>query len=119
MATITLDSIRARIEEKYDATVVELAPGDGVRLLNPLRLPKERRAALKSFDKALSEAEDEEGSLQALRELLKVVAETEEQANRLLNLVDSFGGDSDVVLMEIAESYLNGQQAGEASPSES
>jgi len=109
--TITLDSIREAAEAKYGSTDIEI--GDKtVRLLNPLRLPKERRTALiaaqKQLDAGADAAEVDQEAL--LAESVRLVAATPAQAKTLL---DAVGGDL-AVLAEIFTAYSKGTQVGEA-----
>ncbi|MFD7259319.1 phage tail assembly protein [Streptomyces sp. NPDC059874] len=107
MASYTLDDIRAAAEAKYGATEINF--GDDVcRLLNPLRLPKEKRAELLAIQDQLDgeDADQEEVLVQAIR----LVAESQAAANKLLKVV----GSDLAILAQIFETYGQGTQAGEA-----
>ncbi|WJN62714.1 tail assembly chaperone [Streptomyces phage phiScoe15] len=107
MSSFSLDDIRSAAEAKYGST--DITFGDDVcRLLNPLRLPKEKRAELISIQSKLDgEDVDQE---QVLADAIKLVAESEKAADKLLAAV---GGDL-AVLAQIFEHYGKGTQAGEA-----
>jgi hypothetical protein len=98
MATYTLDDIRAAAEAKY---------GEVARLLNPLRLSKEKRKELGEAQERLSEADDQQA---ALEDLLRLVAENKRAADRLLS---ALGGDLGY-LVSVFDKYTKGTQAGEA-----
>lgn len=107
MASYTLDDIRAAAEAKYGATEINF--GDDVcRLLNPLRLAKEKRAQLLAIQDQLDgeDADQEEVLGQAIR----LVAESQPAANKLLKAV----GSDLAILAEIFETYGKGTQVGEA-----
>ncbi|MER6314623.1 phage tail assembly protein [Streptomyces sp. NPDC001581] len=110
MASYSLDAIRAAAEARYGSTDIEL-DGDTVRLLNPLRLRKEKRAELTQLQDHMSgeDADQEELLSQAIR----LVAEHPKAADKLLTEIN---GDL-AVLAEIFDAYGRGTQAGEASAS--
>jgi hypothetical protein len=115
MANFTLDDIRAAAEAKYGSTDITLPDGFVVRLLNPLRLPKDNRTALL----ALQEAEAEEGTQEKdqeemLRESIRLVADTATGAERLIEHC----GDDLTMLAIVFEKYGEGSQVGEASGSQ-
>lgn len=108
---ITLDDIRAAAEARYGSTDIDLGDGTVVKLLNPLRLPKEKRAKLTGLQDRLGvDGADQEA---LLAEALSTVAESPIKAAKLLKAV---GGDL-AVLASIFEAYSRGTQVGEASPS--
>lgn len=118
MATFTLDSIREAAEKKYGSTDIEMPEGV-CRLLNPLRLPKEKRKALMSIqDRLDTEGKDEDAEEvdqeEVLADAIRLVAEEPEQAERLLAAV----GDDMAMLAEIFSTYTGEAQVGEASASE-
>ncbi|MFF3017116.1 phage tail assembly protein [Streptomyces sp. NPDC057939] len=110
MASYSLDAIRAAAEARYGSTDIEL-DGDTVRLLNPLRLRKEKRTELTQLQDHMSgeDADQEELLSQAIR----LVAEHPKAADKLLTAIN---GDL-AVLAEIFDRYGKGTQAGEASAS--
>ncbi|MFI9205291.1 phage tail assembly protein [Streptomyces sp. NPDC053048] len=110
MASFSLDDIRSAAEAKYGSTDIELGD-DTVRLLNPLRLPKETRTKLAQLQDLMGgeDADQEELLAQAIR----LVAEHAKAADKLLAAV---GGDL-AVLAEIFDAYGRGAQVGEASAS--
>ena len=113
MAHFTLDSIREAADKKYDSTEIELKSGDQVSLLNPLRLPKEKRKQLMKIQDSLDgEDADQED---VLADAIRLVADDEDKANELIKEV---GGDL-AVLAQIFELYTGDVQVGEASASQS
>ncbi|MGW8630607.1 phage tail assembly protein [Streptomyces sp. NPDC055793] len=114
MAQFTLDNIRAAADAKYGSTDIEVDEKTTVHLLNPLRLPKEKRTKLV----ALQDAMDAEGDVdqeELFSEAIRLVADHPKKAEALLTAV---GGDL-AVLAQIFETYGKGTQAGEASASAS
>ena len=112
---ITLDSIRQSIETKYVTYDIDRGGGDIVSLRNPLRMPQSERSALVDIQKAMSDenADTEE----TLREMIRLVAADIHAANRLL--ADIAGPDEMAILTEVITGYMESQEVGEASPSES
>ena len=108
MANFTLDDIRKAADAKYGSTNI-----DGTELVNPLRLTKEKRAALTGLQGKL-DAEDADQE-EILAEALQLVSRTEAQGETLLA---GIGGDL-AVLVSVFEKYMEGAQVGEASPSQS
>lgn len=114
----TLDDIRTAADKKYAAT--EITVGDTVcKLINPLRLPKEKRATLMSIQSELSAGEDEADDaaevdqVEIFSRAIRTVAETDRQADVLLGAV----GDDLAVLAELFQTYGETTQVGEASAS--
>lgn len=112
---ITLDSIRASIEEKYAAFEIE---DIGLSLTNPLRLPKADRAELLKFDERLDEVDDPNEQIALMGDLISLVAKDKVAARAFLKSLQG-DDDADVILLEVVQSYMKAQQVGEASPSES
>jgi hypothetical protein len=111
MASYTLDDIRTAAEAKYGSTDIELGNGDVVRLLNPLRLPKEKRDLLQGLQARMDdENADQEAAMQ---EVIRLAADNTRKAEALLKAI---GGDL-AVLAEIVETYSKSTQVGEASAS--
>lgn len=115
--SFTLDNIREAAEVKYGATEIEV--GDRtIRLLNPLRLSKEKRTALMALqgklDAEAKDGEDAPDQEALLSEAITIVAATAGQAEYLLTEID---GDL-AVLAEVFETYGKGTQLGEASASD-
>lgn len=134
--TITLDSIREDINEKYAHTEVELGAGKVVRLTNPIRLSKAQREEFATLQKRLNDlgqAEDDEAEdgkaseldedqlaeqVDLMRTMLTTVAETPAGGKQLLAAIDGLPeGDRVLAIASIVSQY-QGQQGG-ASPSES
>ncbi|MEU8327309.1 phage tail assembly protein [Micromonospora sp. NPDC048839] len=112
MSTISLDTIRAAAEAKYGSLDIELEDGT-VRLLNPLRLSKENRKALADIQGGINSDESETDQEEMLADALRLVAQSEKHADKLLAAI---GGDL-TVLAEVFENYVKGTSAGEASGS--
>ena len=117
MSKFTLDDIRNAAEAKYGS--MDIPVGDVlVRLLNPLRLTKEKRSALIAAQKDLQV--EEEGDIpdidqvELFQGILRLVAENESQAEVLITAL----GDDLAVLAIVFEMYSKGTQAGEASASQ-
>ena len=112
---ITLDSIRASIEKKYAAFELE---DIGLSLTNPLRLPKDDRAELLAFESQLDEVDDPEEQIALIGQLVTLVAKDKGKARSFLKSLEG-DDDADVILLEIVSQYMEAQEVGEASPSES
>lgn len=112
MSSYTLDDIRAAAEAKYGST--DIAVGETtVRLLNPLRLSKEKRAALTSMQEDNDNQDDADAQEKYLSDAIRLVAENEHQANVLLAAI----GDDLALLAQIFETYTKSTELGEASAS--
>lgn len=117
MAQFTLDDIRAAAERKYGSFDIEIADGEVVRLLNPMRMTKEKRAelarlqkrmeALSSADEADLEDVDEEV---VIEEMLTTVCESPAKAKKLIRAL----GDDLAVKIALFNEYGEQTQAGEA-----
>ena len=116
---ITLQSMRDALEDKYGHTVVSLSETESVTLLNPNRLPPEKRDKLLAFEGLISSVEegDVEAQVALIRDLILTVAETEAAGRKLLKAVDSVPGDATMILTDLLGEYMGAQ--GETSPSES
>lgn len=114
--SFTLDDIREAAEKKYGATTFPDVPGGEVRLVNVLRLSKDKRDALKAVQKRAKEhGDDEDFDVAATyRESIEIVAETAEQASRL---IEEFGEDLGA-LATIFNLYTSETEMGEASASQ-
>jgi hypothetical protein len=115
MATFTLDSIREAAEKKYGSTDIPFGEGKVVRLLNPLRLEKEKRKALMSIQDRLEEEGEEVDQEDVLADAIRLVADDKKMADALLKEI----GDDLAVLAEIFSTYTGEAQVGEASASQS
>lgn len=104
-----LDDIRAAAEAKYGSLDIELSDGKTVRLLNPLRLPKEKRDAMVLLqENAKGDGVDQ---VEVMTEMIRLAAETKGGADLLLKAA---GGDL-TVLAEIVAEYGKQTRVGEAS----
>ena len=106
---VTLDQIREAAERKYGATEVVLGEGNTVTLVNVMRLPKEKRDRLMEVQRGLKDDEDADQEA-GLREILRLVAENDDHADRLLSAV----GDDLASLVTVFELYSKGTELGEA-----
>ncbi|QXE37120.1 hypothetical protein KQY30_25780 [Streptomyces sp. GMY02] len=110
MASYSLDEIRAAAEARYGSTDIVLGAST-VRLLNPLRLPKQKRDDLTDLQDKLSAEDADQEAL--MSEAIRLVADSGKAADKLLSAVS---GDL-AVLAEIFDRYGKGTQVGEASAS--
>ncbi|MGW1040042.1 phage tail assembly protein [Streptomyces sp. NPDC002547] len=111
MASFSLDDIRAAADAKYGSTDIEVDEKTTVHLLNPLRLPKEKRDKLATLqDEMDKDGSDQE---QVIADAIRLVADHPKKAEALLAAVN---GDL-AVLAQIFETYGKGAQVGEASAS--
>lgn len=113
MASFTLDNIRAAADAKYGSTDIEVDEKTTVHLLNPLRLPKEKRQKLVSLQDEMDK--DDSDQEEMIAEAIRLVADHPKKAQALLDAV----GDDLAVLAQIFETYGKGAQVGEASASAS
>ena len=112
---VTLDSIREAAEKKFGSYDIELGEGSEVKLLNPLRLSKENRKKLMSYqDEANSENSDVDQE-DVIEDMLRLIAESPKAADLLIKALD---GDL-AVQMQIFDDYAKATSLGEASASES
>jgi len=110
---ITLDQIREAAEAKYGSTDITVAPGQVVKLLNPLRLKKKNRDELMKIQEKLTESGESGEDVdqeEMLRAALRLVAESPKQAKALIDAI----GEDLAVLSQVFEEYTKGTQAGEA-----
>lgn len=112
MATFTLDDIRAAAEAKYGSTDIDLGPEGTMVLVNPLRLPKEKRDALEKIQEKGEQDGADQGDV--MREALRLVTSTPKQVETFIALA----GDDLAMLATVFASYTDGAQVGEASASQ-
>lgn len=110
MPTISLQDIRDAADKKYGPLVIEGVEGGDVTLLNPIRLSKDKRAALSALDD-----DDSVDTQDKLESIIKIAAKTPGDAERLLG---EFGDDLGQLAEALAH-YTGGAQVGEASTSPS
>ncbi len=120
MSVVTLDSIRAAAEAKYGSHDIALSETETVRLLNPLRLSKEKRAELTALQAELSGVDTEDAEAVAdldqvdiFERMIRCVAENARLGEKLVEVI---GGDL-AILAEVIGGYSEGTQVGEASAS--
>jgi hypothetical protein len=102
-----LDEIRNAVSEKYSAYELTVN-GKDVALLNPLRLPKERRAKLMKLQEEMKQEGADQASL--LEQALSTVANTRANGEHLIKAI---GGDL-AMLVEVFTRYGKHCQVGEA-----
>lgn len=79
MPTITLDDLAARINEKYEPTIVPLPDGRVVELTQPMRLSKEQRAELRRVVKENNDAAKKAEHAQKMRDQANEQREKDDQ----------------------------------------
>lgn len=109
----TLDEIRAAADKKYGSTDIDLDEGRVCKLRNVLRLQKEERDELKTYQELLKA--DDADQAEVLGEMLRIVAADKETAEELLLDID---GDL-AVLMTLFREWSSGTELPEASASPS
>lgn len=117
-STITLDSIRESLDNKYGAVEVDMGTSS-VQLRNALRLSKEERQKLMHvFDDVKSDDNDDEFdedvTLDSMREMIRLVSDTKEGAEELISAL----GEDLAMFVEVMGEYTKDQKLGEASASE-
>lgn len=115
MSAYTLDSIRKAADAKYGATEIAVDEKTTVRLLNPLRLTKERRNDLMNIQDRLTGEDGDEpvDQIEVFRDAIRLVSDDEASAEVLIDAI----GDDLALLAEIFTTYTEGTSAGEASAS--
>jgi hypothetical protein len=113
MAQFSLDDIRAAADAKYGSTDIQVDEKTTVSLLNPLRLPKEKRDELAKLQDRLDSDDEGVDQEQVLADAIRLVADNGRKVDILLKAV---GGDL-ALLAQIFETYGKGAQVGEASAS--
>lgn len=120
MAKFTLADIKAAAERKFGALELDI-DGHAVKLLNPLKMSAENRAALLKKQEELNaqeearEAGEEVADVdqeQVIDDMLKLIAETEGQASQLLRALDL------AEKVTVFELYQEHTELGEASASQ-
>lgn len=114
---VTLDSIRAAIEQKFQTFDVPF--GDQVLILeNPMRLSDDQRSAMVEVSKVFSKDKEEisnDDLILAFSEVLTIAAKDEGVASDFLTEVAKSGKtDEMLILSEVFTSYMDDQQVGEA-----
>jgi hypothetical protein len=108
---VTLDSIRAAVEAKYGSYDIEYAEGKTVRLLNAIRIDKDKRAKLMELQAALKEDGADQAAL--LGDCMRAVADNKTRVEEMLKAI----GSDLAVLVELFTEYGKATQVGEASAS--
>lgn len=125
MSSYTLDDIRAAADAQYGHTDIQVGDTE-VRLINALRLKKERRQALEEVQKRMSDepAEGADGekpeapdTAELMAEAVRIVARSSHEADVLLEACKNDGEYDAAVLATVFNKYVEGTEAGEASPS--
>lgn len=116
---LTLDSLRAEIEENYGPVKIEGVPGGDVELVPIMRMKKEARQEFSNISATLNSKEGDDVDLNATVEkmngLLRAVCASKTQADRLLKAI----GDDGQLTQLIFEKYQEGTNLGKASDSPS
>lgn len=110
MSNFKLDDIKAAAEAKYGSTTIEIAEGDSVKLLNPLRMTEAKRTALVAASKRLQDEGEDANQSAAFDEIFMLIAENEIAAQKLIDAL----GDDLAMKAVVFEMYQEGTQAGEA-----
>jgi len=110
MANFTLDDIRAAAEAKYGSTDIDMGEHGILSLVNPLRLPKEKRDALSK----IQESSEDRDQGDVMRDAIRLVASDNHKADRFLEIA----GDDLAMLATVFSTYTDGAQVGEASASQ-
>lgn len=131
MANYSLDQLRADIETRYGALVIDLGDGSTAILRPLLRLPKPDRDAFMHLQGQLNADDDVDSAqrvdrqIEVMREALQVVAEPDGSYQRLVAALLGRGFAADGVqfdpatLITLFEQYVEVAMPGEAQPSES
>ena len=112
MATFSLDDIRAAAEAKYGSTDIDLGDGQTLVLVNPLRLPKEKRDALSAIQDTAEDDGVDQGDV--MRDAIRIVAQSQSMAEKFIGIA----GDDLALLATVFATYTEGAQVGEASASQ-
>lgn len=118
MATLSLGEIQKAAQEEFGDLVITDVNGVDVTLRHALRLSREDRKALAALDAENAEDgedEDDDGVMTRYKEVLRIAATNEEQAEALLDAI----GDDPTLLVVTVKQYMEKTQLGEASGSES
>ncbi len=107
MSTFSLDDIRAAADKKYASVKITFG-NEVLEMLNPLRLPEDRRNKLIALQEELDSDKGDQGRL--LEEAVRLVASDLKVAVAFLDEID---GDL-AVLAAVFEKYNTGAEAGEA-----
>jgi hypothetical protein len=102
-----LDDLRASADKKFSSVTIEVGDRE-VRLINALQLSEGKRKELLAAQSRVSE--DGASQVEVLSECLRIVADSPEGADALLDAV----GDNLAVLVEIFSAYNKDTEAGEA-----
>lgn len=113
MPGITLADIRTAADEKYGPYVVSGVPGGDVTLVSAVRLSRDARKKLVALQEQQTDGEADQDAL--LREMVTIVAESPEAAQRLLDAI----GDDNAQLAVLLEAYGEASQLGDRSASPS
>lgn len=120
----TLADIHAAADAKYGSFDIELDEERTLVLANPLRLTKAERKALTALsdrdesepdEKTGATEEDEDATIERMREIIRIAGRRSPLCDELFDAL----GEDVTLIMTVVESYFEGVQAGEASPSQS
>lgn len=113
MSSYSLDDIRAAADAKYGATEIRVDENTVVKLINPLRLPKEDRTALLGVQDRLTAEGEDVDQAEVFADAIRTVADDKAAADKL---IEAIGGDL-AILAEVFRTYTEGASVGEASAS--
>lgn len=110
---LTLSDIRKAADKKFAPWSLDLEDGKApVVLKNPVRLDKKVRDSVKTLQEDLQKPGAELGDV--VGQILAKIADTPAQGKRL---VDAADGDA-AVLLQMLNSWMEGEDVGEASASQ-
>jgi hypothetical protein len=117
MPSVNLSDIKQAADAKFGDFEITLPSGEIVRFQPALRLPKAKRQELAGAMNLEERAKIANGDdlYDVYKDIFRITARTPDGFSRL----DATVGDDPAVWEELANEYLGGTQAGEASPSAS
>ena len=107
-SALTLDDIRAAADKKYAAYPLDIDEAGTIELTNPLRMTQEQRGKLAEL-----KADDYEDIVDYFEDTF-ALASTKAEAARIRKAL----GEEPALYAVLFESYSNGVELGEASPSQ-
>lgn len=114
MPTMTLESLKKTIQDKYAPFVVEFGDGDKLVLTPYLRLPEDRLKQVSALQKRMSAADEEDGVDDLSKYFTEMLREVATEPSAVDRLLDALGDDRLVGAKEIMEAYGKASQLGEA-----
>jgi hypothetical protein len=114
----TLDQYREAAEKKFGSHPVQIDENTTVVLRNPIRMSDKERQALtevKLKEEDAKAAGDERSYFERAADVIRIVAETTQQAEKLLEAIN---GDLGILLSIIEDYMVDEEKAGKASESQ-